>query len=83
MNQLILNRAIDRMRKIVHNRLAYIDGQQLDDVWLGLRTSDPDVTDKDIQAEIQRHLEDRKTRHWSRSVLSRVLPRVSGRRPIR
>ena len=83
MNQLILNRAIERMRKAVHKRLAYFDGQELDEVWLGLRTSDPDVTDKDIQTEIQRQLDDRKTRHWSRTVLSRLLPRVSGRRPVR
>jgi len=83
MNQLILNRAIERMRKVVHNRLAYFDGQKLDDVWLGLRTANPDVTDKDIQAEIQRQLDDHKTRHWSHKMLSRVLPRITGKGPLR
>lgn len=56
---------------------------KLDDVWLGLRVYDSDVTDKDIQDEIQRQLDDRETRHWSRRALSRVLPSISGRRPFR
>ena len=82
MNQLVLNRAIQKMRRVVHKRLANFDGEKLDDVWLGLRIHDPDVTDKAIQAEIQRQLDDRKTRHWTRRALSRVLPSISGRRPF-
>jgi hypothetical protein len=83
MNQLSLNGATRKMRKAVHQRLTELDGVKLDDVWLGLRVYDPDVTDKDIQNEIQRSLIDRKKAHWLRKLLSYLLPRISGKRPLR
>ena len=83
MNQLVLNHAIQKMRRVVHKRLAKFDGETLDDVWLGLRIHDPDVTDKGIQDEIQRALDGQRQAHWSRKYLLSVLPRVSGKGPIK
>ena len=83
MNQLVLNYATQKMRRAVHKRLAELEGVNLDEVWLGLRVSDPKITDKEIQEELQISLDNRRQAHWSRRLFFDILPKISGKGPLK